>query len=340
MNHYLIIIIFVISSFYTINIYAIETEDIDDDDLQSIQIIKGQAVIFVEIESQQTSGLKTLKLQQVDYQAEYLAYGKTLSIVPILKIREQYLSATAVKAGAKARLIQAEKNISRLRDLHKNKVVSTRKLQRQQSQWQSDKATYNTSTYQHQIIVNNSQLQWGETLTEWVTNNHSVQFDKLIAGELKLLQLTLPASHKLPVNTHRIFINPTANRSTAFEASFMSESPQVDSFSQGSQYFFVTKNPAIKVGMNFTAWIPQENQKQRGVIIPKSSLAWHLGQAFIFIKTDEQHFVHRNINNPIKVANGYFISEQIKNDEEVVITGTQMLLSHEFRSQIPDEDDD
>ena len=50
--------------------------------------------------------------------------------------------------------------------------------------------------------------------------------------------------------------------------------------------------------------------------------------------------IGRNITQATKVANGYFIEKQLSADEELVTTGTQMLLSHEFRSQIPDEDDD
>jgi hypothetical protein len=92
--------------------------------------------------------------------------------------------------------------------------------------------------------------------------------------------------------------------------------------------------------MNFTAWIPQQGNALTGIIIPESAIAWHLGQSFVFIKMGEEQFVHKNINTLIKVPNGYFISETIGDNDEVVVKGTQMLLSHEFRSQIPDEDDD
>jgi hypothetical protein len=37
-------------------------------------------------------------------------------------------------------------------------------------------------------------------------------------------------------------------------------------------------------------------------------------------------------------GDGYFVSEGLKPDEELVIIGGQMLLSEEMRGQIPDED--
>ena len=339
MNYHIIVFLTCFLSFYPAYVAASDTEYNKDDESESLQIINGQPVIFLDDDAQEISGLETLKLKQIEYQAESIAYGKAIKLSPLLSIRNQYLAASAQKSGAKARLAQAEKNISRLRNLHKNEAISTRKLQKQKTQWQSDKAIYNSSYYQSQIIINDSQLHWGEILTQWVTDVHSEQFNRLIKGEITLLQITLPANSLLPPQCNTIYFSPAGDRNLAFRASFISPLPQVDTFSQGLQYIFQTDNPTIKPGMNFTAWIPQKIQTQTGVIIPESSIAWHLGLAFVFIKIDEEHFVHRNISKPIKVPDGYFITRQITDGEEIVVTGTQMLLSHEFRSQIPDEDD-
>jgi len=340
MNYLIIVFLSCCISFYPINVIASDTEHNKDDKPEPVQTINGQAVVFLNDDTQETSGLKILKLKQIEYQAESIAYGKAIKLSPLLTIRNQYLIASAQQSAAKARLTQAEKNISRLRNLHKNEAVSTRKLQIQQSQWQSDKAIYDSNDYQSQIITNNCQLHWGQTLTQWITDIHSEQFNKLINGEIILLQITLPANSSLPPLSKTIYISPAGDRSLAVTAYFISSLPQVDTVSQGLQFIFQTDNSAIKPGMNFTAWIPQKKHTQTGVIIPESAIAWHLGLAFVFIKIDEEQFVHQNINDPIKVPNGYFIANQIADGEEIVVTGTQMLLSHEFRSQIPDEDDD
>ena len=340
MKNLIVVFLTCFLSFYPINVTASDTEHNKNDKPESVRIINGQPVIFLDDDTQKISGLETLKLKQIEYQIESIAYGKAIKPSPLLTIRNDYLAASAQQSGAKARLTQAEKNISRLRNLYKDDAISTRKLQKQQSQWQSDKAVYDSSYYKSQIIISNCQLHWGKTLTRWVTDIHSEQFKQLIKGQIILLQITLPANSTLPPPGDTIYISPGGDRNLAFEASFISHLPQVDTFSQGLQYIFQTENPTIKPGMNFTAWIPQKKQMQTGVIIPESSIAWHLGLAFVFIKIDEEHFVHRNISKPIKVPSGYFIAKQIADGEEIVITGTQMLLSHEFRSQIPDEDDD
>ena len=341
MNRYISLILFyLILCFNTNNLLADVIDELEEDELESHQIIDGQPAIFLDEEQQKSAGLQTVKLKTVQLQPQFTAFGKAISVSPLLSILNQYLSVSAKQAGAKARFTQAEKKISRLRNLHKNKAISTRKLQEQQSKWQSEKAIYDESIYQNMMIINNSKLQWGEKITQWATGKHAPIFDKLIKGKLTLLQITLPAGQSLPSNIDTILINPTGNKSTAFKATFISQLPKVDSLSQGLQYLFFTENPLILSGMNFTAWIPQQNQSQTGVIIPEPSLAWHLGQAFVFIKVDKEYFVHRDIINSIKVDKGYFVQNQIAGDDEVVTIGTQMLLSHEFRSQIPDEDDD
>jgi hypothetical protein len=40
------------------------------------------------------------------------------------------------------------------------------------------------------------------------------------------------------------------------------------------------------------------------------------------------------------MPNGYFISNELKPGEQLVLTGGQLLLSEEFRAQIPHEDND
>ncbi len=322
--------------------FCLATEGDDDDKAgpEIMQIIDGQVVIKLEEELQQISGLETQHFRQTVFQAEFIAYGKAISASPLASILNQYLSASAKQAGAKARLSQTEKAIARLRNLHRDEIISTRKLQAKQSKYQTDKAIYEEMQLKTKFIANNSKLQWGELLTHWATGRHSPQFEKLLEGSATLLVITLPAGNKPLSQFNGIFISPTGSREEAVNASFVSVLPTVDKFSQGQQYIFITDSPKIKTGMNFTAWVPQKNSHLTGIIIPETSLIWHLGQSFIFIQIDDEHFVRRSIVNPVKVPNGYFIAEQLNENEQVVITGTQMLLSHEFRSQIPDEDDD
>jgi hypothetical protein len=96
----------------------------------------------------------------------------------------------------------------------------------------------------------------------------------------------------------------------------------------------------VKAGMRVAAWSPEQNKSRAGVIIPKSALIWHLDQSFVYIKNNENTFSRRKIENYAVVPEGYFISNELMPGEQLVKAGGQLLLSEEFRVQIPDEDSD
>jgi len=174
MNYLIVAFLTYFLSFYSVNVTAFDTEHNKDGESEFVQIINGQPVFFLDNDAQEFSGLETLKLKQIKYQAESIAYGKAIKLSPLLSIRNQYLIASAQQSGAKARLTQAEKNIARSQNLHKNEVISTRKLQKQQTQWQSDKALYNSSHYQSQIIINKTFLNLNSTSITFIYYRHYI----------------------------------------------------------------------------------------------------------------------------------------------------------------------
>jgi Na+-transporting NADH:ubiquinone oxidoreductase subunit NqrC len=160
----------------------------------------------------------------------------------------------------------------------------------------------------------------------------------MLSGQQKLLKITLPSSQQLADNSKTIVIDPAGNRSNAQRADLIAVAPQTDAGTQGISYFFQTAGKNISTGMNITAWIAEPNSQTSGVMIPKSALLWAMDQAFVYVKTDNNTFSRRAITHYTLSNDGYFISEGLQPDEELVITGGQMLLSEEMRGQIPDED--
>jgi hypothetical protein len=76
------------------------------------------------------------------------------------------------------------------------------------------------------------------------------------------------------------------------------------------------------------------------VNIPKSALIWHLGQAFVFVKSADQQFALRALANYTPSLQGYFVTGALQPGEEIVTTGAQTLLSQHLKALIPSEDKD
>lgn len=307
---------------------------------KSLPTTAAQQLITLDKTAQLNSGLKTVRVKLINYRPELLSYGMTLSIEPLLSAQNQYLTAQAQQSGASAKATFNQNNLTRLNYLHKEGIVAGRVLQEQQSTLQVDKAALDSSHYLSQQIINNTRLVWGSVLTDWMIKG-SPAFTDLIQQRVSLLKITFPADSEINNALNAIFVAPSGHREQAIVARLISAAPQTDSFSQGQQYFYqVPASAPIKAGMRVSAWLPTRQHAETGVIIPESALIWHLGQALVFVKVAEQQFSHRPISAYHKIAGGYFVSSTIKAGEEIVSSGAQMLLSQEFKGQIPSEDDD
>lgn len=312
----------------------------DDDDKPVAKLSQPVApgTVFLDAKAQSLSGLQTITLTAASQRPEFSAYGKAVNIQPLVELRHRYLVALSERGSAAAKFKQAEQNIKRQQDLYHEGATSKRNLQVQQAQWQIDKALVDASGVQGKAIVDQARLSWGEKLTEWALATDSDKLGAFLSGRKTLLQITLPATKQLAGDIQDIYLDASGNRSTAAKAELISAAPQTDTTVQGESYFFQTDGNRIRTGMRVTAWIPEQGESHSGVVIPKSALIWYMDQAFVYIKTAEEQFNRRTVEQYSATAGGYFVGSGINPGEQLVVTGGQMLLSEEFRGQIPNED--
>lgn len=326
----------------------------DDDDKPVANA--GQGTIALAAKAQSLSGLQTITLTSVSDHPEFTAYGKAVNIQPLIELRNRYLVALTERSGATARFKQAEQNIKRQQDLYREGVASKHNLQVQQAQWQTDKALFDASGVQGKAIIDEARLTWGKKLTEWALSADADQLSGFLSGQKTLLHITLPVNKQLASDIQSIEVEASGNRSAAIKAELISAAPQTDATAQGESYFFQTDGRRdcsgqscgihaipgdnhIRTGMRIAAWIPEQGESRSGVVIPKSALIWYMDQAFVYIKTAEEQFSRRPIGHYSVTSGGYFVDSGLSAGEQLVVSGGQMLLSEEFRGQIPDEDD-
>jgi hypothetical protein len=299
-----------------------------------------QLTIKINNALQLSSGIETTTVEAYNQQTEFIAYGKAVNLHPLLALRTRYLQTIAESNRALAKFKHAEQTINRQQDLFKNGVSSKRNLQEHQAQWHIEKTQADASNFQAKAIVDEAILVWGQALTDWALNSKSDNLSDFISGQRKLLQITLPSNKHLAETIKTIVVDTTGNRNLAHKADYISATELTESITQGESYYFQSTDKKIKTGMNITAWIPENDKSDTGVIIPKSALIWNMDQAFVYIKTDEETFHRRIITQYTASNNGYFVANTIESGEKVVTKGAQMLLSEQLRGQIPSEDND
>ncbi|MDD4914791.1 MAG: hypothetical protein PHW13_07110 [Methylococcales bacterium] len=299
-----------------------------------------EADVILNVDSQQLAGIKTSVLKAVNLQPEFVAYGLVVSLEPLLQLRQQFLAVRAQQDGARAKYQEANLNLSRTETLHHQDIVSTRRLQEQQVQWQADKTNLAVSSYQQQAILAVSRLEWGEILTGWFVSAPQKPAEQFLRHDAQLLQITLPGGVSLNPDIRNIAIDERGHRNSALNATLISASPKVDPVSQGERYFFKAEGRHISAGAHVTAWIASRQQAVGGVVMPASALVWHLGQAFVFVKTAGYQYSRRSVPEYTRYGDGYFVTGYLQPEEEVVVTGAQTLLSQQLKALIPDEDRD
>lgn len=323
--------------------------DADDDDKSAsaskpvhttIQATSQPEAIDLDTNIQQLAGIKTQTLRVVQQQPEFTAYGTVLNLESLLQLHQQYLAASAQQEGAQAKFNEAHHNLSRTENLHQQDIVSTHRLQEQQAQWQTDKASLNASQYLQQTIRASSRLEWGDTLTNWFVLGQDKIIKPFLSQQAQLLQITLPVGANLSPQTQTIYVDPRGQRDTAIKATFIASSPKIDPVTMGQRYFFKTEGQPIPFGAHVTAWIANDNTAVTGVVIPKSAIVWHLGQAFVFIKSAGQQFDRLPLPLYMTHADGYFVKGDALEGHEIVVSGAQTLLSQQLKALIPREDDD
>ena len=308
-----------------------------DDDNSDAAALDG---LHLDQKIQQRAGLQITLLKPFQYAPEFSAYGNALPLQPLLDLRNRHMAALAQYESALARLALAQQNIDRTQYLQRNGIASQRALQEQQSQLRMEKAQTEALRLQIKAIYNEALLNWGQKLADLFLSADATRLTPYLSGQKTLLLITLSAGQTLADGIKRIAVSPSGERGKAHPAEFISIAPQTDAITQGESYFFATDYPTIRTGMRIAAWLPQQQSHESGVLIPASALIWHLGQAFVYLKTGAERFSRRRIAHFVNTPEGYFIRDTLAPGEKLVTVGAQMLLSEEFRGQIPDEDDD
>lgn len=296
--------------------------------------------VKIDSTAQIRSGLQTKKLEAYRHRPELTAYGNVVALQPLLDLRNRYLAALSEYESAKSRLTLAQQSIDRTRLLHQGGVVSGRGLQEQQSQWQSEQAMAKGSRQRIETLRNEAVLNWGLPVAELFLDADNNTLTPYLSGQKNLLHISLPPNDQ-PIDTlDEIRVSRHGDHKRAEAAHYLSPAPQTDPLTQGESYFFETEHGGIRTGMRIAAFIPLREHAVDGVLVPASSVIRHLGQAFVYVKTAPEHFQRLAINELIDTHAGYFVPNGLHAGQELVVSGAQMLLSEEFKSQIPDEDDD
>lgn len=321
-------------------------DDDDDADSHASRLETRNGILGIELspETQTLSGLQMQAAEVMQHREEIHALAEVINIKPLLDLRSRYTSLQADTRISDVQLRRSREAYQRLRLLHEdNANISTSQLEEALAKLQSDEARLAAQQQQISSLRDEAIQTWGVTLTDWaLTKDDSNGYlQQLIRRQEVLLNVSLGRSESMPDDTRIIYINRDNDRLNARKAYYVSAAARTEPSLQGETYYFRSRADKLRVGMRVHAWIPVSGEVVDGVHVPAEAVVWQAGQAWVYLHDGEDFFYRRALDKPVRLNQGWFIDAgQIKPGQLIVTRGAQMLLSEEYRWQIPDEDDD
>jgi len=324
---------------YSEAVEAAQGSDEEDDDDESEPVENMQVRIDDEIG--EYAGIKTYELTSTEFFPEVKAQAKVIDISSMLELQARHNQAVSAFNVAKVAEQSALHELSRLKKLAKGTgSVAAKNVHYAQATYNGEKAKLQGLNFEIRAVRDETKQLWGDTISAWVLDANSKIWKRLLSHQDSLVLLTLPVDLSLPSEDGFIRLARDGLRDNARKAYFVSSALTTQQEVQGETYFYKTATGNLRVGMRLDAWLPQGEQALKGVFIPENAIVWNSGQPWVYILLEEDLYQRRSVSTGITAAGGLFMQDDIEAGEQLVIRGTQMLLSEEFRWQILDEDDD
>lgn len=333
-SSYLKITFLLFLSLSSLNSYAT-----DDDSTDSFQ---ESAALTVRLDESiiNATGIQTQILHNIQFSPEVETFATRVDLSPLIDTRKDYFATVAKLTTANITLKQSRLNVQRAEKLYRENAVSMRKVLAQKSQLEIDKANVKAAEQQADNIRLHTRSIWGAVLSHWFLTEQYPFSNMLSTFDRPVYLIYLPTSITSPMAT--VPIHPFGLRQKAQSASLISSAPVYSTHQQvGVPFFYLGDQNFNDYHQRVAVWLPLKDNKLSGFIIPTSALVWHLGQTYVYLQVDDELFKRVKIHQKKLIGTeSYFIQQPLQEGDVLVSTGAQMLLSEEFRGQIPAEDDD
>ncbi len=296
----------------------------------------GVAILTLSAADQQNGGIETARPLPPGAPEAVIGYGTVLDAAPLAELNDRYLEAETQVQTATAKLAVSRAAFERAKLLYKDQQnISAAQLQGAEGSFEVDKATLAAAQSRLRSVAASARQAWGGVIGAALVDR-----TKLVAGLIErrdyLVKVTLPpgATIATPPET------ATARLPDGTESglAFVSPATTIDPRLQGLSYLYhAPADGALLPGINLEVRLPGE-AIERGVMVPEAAVVWLQGKAWVYLRTDPTTFVRRDIAPDRAGPDGGYVAAGLPPEAEIVVRGAQMLLSEEFRAQVPIED--
>jgi multidrug efflux pump subunit AcrA (membrane-fusion protein) len=285
----------------------------------------GETVITLNAETQKKIGLAVAALEAREHQEEQQAFGSVLDLQDLVDARAGFTAAQAQLEKARASLEVSRKDYDRLKKLHESgRFVTDKEFEQAEGAKRQDEVALQAAQDAIAAMESSLKQRWGAAVGGWV-----------IGGSIpktSLVQITLMCGCEISAAPETAFIK---SGKSLLPAGLVSAAPRTDARLQGPSFFYQAEG--LLPGMSVQAYLPA-GEKHDGVLVPSAAVVWWQGKPWVYVQKDDDHFTRREVPPQSPLPEGWFAAEGFKAGEKVVVSGAQVLLSEEFKSQIKEDE--
>jgi hypothetical protein len=296
------------------------------------------AVITIDEEIQEHSGIKTDTLAAAQHQEEIRAYGTVLDVARLTELSNNYNHANTQLQTAQAKFSLSRAVFDRSSTLYnQTKAISEAQMQSAEAAFVTDQASLAAAQAQVRSLTATAYQDWGSVIGKSLVEQ-SETVVRLIERRDFLLQITLPPGVVLTMAPATAAVE--SGKSARTKITFVSPATHVDPKIQGVTLFYAAPaESGLLPGMNVLAFLPT-GKIIDGVTVAASSIVWWQDRAWVYRRTSPDIFERIEIATDMPAPGGGYIVSGLPPDVQIVSSGAQLLLSEEFRSQIQVDEDD
>ncbi len=324
----------------------INNQQSDEGDGQSehekISIIDGYKAIQLDEEIIFTSGLKFEDVKNISISPEFMAYAEAVNVSPLVTLKIQYDDLIAERNIIQNILSNQNKMLERAEALHKAKSLSTRELEKNRADRNQKVTELNAYNTRVNSLVYSIKSSWGEQLADFILDKERQnEFDLLAKYQMSLILLSLPKNKVLDYQQQNAYVSNLNQRETAQAATYLDRAKQVNNPLHGESFFYLLKSEKIRAGMHLFAWIEETDGAVEGYFVTDNAIIWYANEPWVYVKHGEDIFIRKPLGTARRMDDGWLLEDKLLADDELLVTtGGQTLLSEEFKWAIPDENDD
>jgi hypothetical protein len=146
---------------------------------------------------------------------------------------------------------------------------------------------------------------------------------------------------EVPIN-ERLDAKPTTARvvtlnDESVEAENLGPATSTDPLIQSRSYLFIVRSNSIALtpGQAVTVYLAKDSSERDGCVVPRSAVIRQEGEPWVYLQTGGTNFFRQRITLDTPLENGWFVAGDLKTNDQIVVTGAQILFSDEMNQNNP-----